>query len=186
MRILAFDPGKANFAYAIGQDGSLETFGFVTALFTDLTTDLTGQAVRLADEFSALIKDARPDLIVAERFMARGKAPGMGAVSEFINLSLGVLVSVAAPLEVQVISAATWKNHWSHRYPSESKFEMQTCLENGTRVYPGGRRKRLTTHESDAIGIMAWAFETREGPPGILDGLRLKLKSPKGHSSSSS
>jgi len=179
VRILAFDPGKANFAYAVGQDGQLERFGFVTALLTDLTVDVTGQVVRLADEFSAILKDARPDLIVAERFMARGKAPGMGAVSEFINLSLGVLVSVAAPLEVQVISAATWKNHWSHRYPQEGKFEMQACLEDGTRVYPGGRRKRLTTHESDAIGILAWAFETREGHPGILDGLRVHLRAPK-------
>lgn len=168
MRVLAFDPGKSNFAYAVGEDGQLETFGFVTALLDDLTADVTGQVLRLADEFQGLLKTHQPDLIVAERFMARGM-PGQGAVSEFVNLSLGVLVSVAAPIEVTVIPAATWKNHWSHRYPQEGKFEMQACLERGTRIYPGGRRKRLTTHEADAVGIMAWAFETRGGMTGVLD-----------------
>lgn len=170
MRVLAFDPGKNNFAYAVGQDGSLESFGFVTALLDDLTADVTGQVLRLAEEFQGLVKTHQPDVIVAERFMIRPGAQGQGANSEFINISLGVLISVAAPLEVQIIPAATWKNHWSHRYPpAEGKFEMQACLERGTRAYPGGRRKRLTTHEADAIGIMAWTFETRGGMTGVLD-----------------
>lgn len=184
MRILALDPGKQNFAFAVGEDGRLERFGFVGSLLTDLTTDLTTQAADLGNEFRKLIEETRPDMIVAERFMARG-LPGQGANSEFINISLGILLAAALPIPVRIIPSATWKNHWSRltrpvvpapapekkkgkkgektpkvKQPKvkQPKFEMLDVLDPTKSCRPGGRRARLSTHESDAIGIMLWAF----------------------------
>lgn len=179
MRVLAFDPGKSNFAYAFGQDGAVEEFGFIEHVFDHLTDSVSEQAARLAQELLALTAKAKPDRIIAERYMFR---PGMGAggTGEFVNLALGILIAAVLPVPVQLIPSAQWKNHmtrqyWSKRPGSSQKKEKFECLEllDPTRTCrPGGRKKRLTTHEADAIGIALYAAE-QDLKQSLLDRVRI-------------
>lgn len=172
MRFLTFDPGKSNFAYAYGEDGRVEGFGFVENVFDRLTDSVSDQAGRLAQELLALTRRAKPDTIVAERYMFRpGK--GVGGTSEFVNIALGILVAAVLPLPVRLIPSAQWKNHMTRQHwKGQGKFECLEMLDPTKTCRPGGRKKRLTTHEADAIGILLYASEQELKKP-LLDRIKI-------------
>lgn len=156
MNILAFDPGKHNFAYALLSDGAVLETGYLDS-FSDVTegeiyNSITMFCDSVADLLDKFCLDPNKDWIVLERFMHR-PGRGMGAVNELINLMIGMLMSIATrdyELECYLVTPAAWKNHMRRTYEMQKSSGMLGVLEK-----PEG----LTVHEADAIGIACYHYE---------------------------
>ena len=119
LTVLALDPGKCNFAAAVvhvdtrtGLKYKIESTEMVEHTIHDITTDLGKQASQFKREIQKLVKLHEVDVIVAERFMVRGRFSGGSA--EHINLMLGTLLGIN--VEKRYITAAQWKNAFSKVY----------------------------------------------------------------------
>lgn len=151
MKILSFDPGKKHFAYAFFDGRRIAQFGFMKTILTSLKSEeYLSQTNVFAKSYKKLLAACDPDTIVIERFQYR---PGMGkgAVSEFINIQIGLITLLSYPTPVTLIIPAQWKTYLHRTYtPQEDKkikFEAKTLIE--ARLGFTG----LTPHESDAMGM---------------------------------
>ncbi len=131
MKILSFDPGKANFAYAvINSKGRCKEHGFlrtITSLsFEKIVDEVSGFSVDL----ERLIKNTSPDFIAIERMQHRPKFGG-GAVVEYINIMIGIILATARVngIRVHAVSSGIWKKHMKEvfKIPGKDKsFTMAT------------------------------------------------------------
>jgi len=148
MKVLAFDPGKSNWAWALVENGRVRDHGFLQNLIKSFA-DLDAKVKLFQSEVRELVAKAElseGDYCALERFMHR-PGQGKGAVGEFVNVQIGLLVSCVP--SCYMIPAAVWKNHMTKHYGS-----------NDTRALLDPRGKReLTPYEADAIGIALYCFE---------------------------
>ena len=119
--LYAFDPGKVNFAWSrMTHKGKITKVGMLRSLITNLKDP---------DEFNSEVANFRKDLLsliekdrnkgktivlVLERFMVRGRFGGN--LNEVINIMIGILCgSTPQKIKVNLITAATWKNHYKRK-----------------------------------------------------------------------
>jgi Holliday junction resolvasome RuvABC endonuclease subunit len=115
--ILALDPGVNNFAWSVIKNDRVYRCGFVQDPVKDLTGDsLMAELKIYRKEMLALIKKYKPQALIAERFMVRGR--WLGATCEKINIMLGVLadICVAKKIDLYLITSALWKNSFNRAY----------------------------------------------------------------------
>lgn len=179
MRILAFDPGKKNFAFALLEDRGVVCHGHLPTI-TSMQVEAFQHDAPLFLAATEGLLAYRPDVVAIERMQHR---PGFGggAVSEYINVMIGMVLALASQhsIETKPTMSQTWKTHWikayevprdrfamatqklSIRQPKGAKPKTRTALVEG--LLDG---HDLTPHEGDAIGIAAywWWRETGHDP----------------------
>lgn len=111
--VLACDPGTANFAYAVTRIRIKQPFrfkikesGMIQNPIRDLTGLLTQQTEAFENEINALIEKYGVDVIIAERFMNRGRN---GNTGELVSFMLGIMMKIP-DIHLTLITAAQWKN----------------------------------------------------------------------------
>jgi hypothetical protein len=112
--ILGLDPGKSNFAFAVTEVKLKLPFRYrfhETGMIENTVTDLTGALISQKEAFKAeiggLIAKYDVDVIVAERFMNRGRMGGN--TGELVSFMLGVLSEFEVE-DLMLLTAAQWKN----------------------------------------------------------------------------
>ena len=188
MRILSLDPGKVDsFAFALIDSGVCLKTGILWSM-EDLTPDLFEKNyTKFAKQVRQLIKDCelKPerDRIVLERYITR-PGMGMGNNSEFINIMIGIITMIAAPIPVVAIPSSQWKNYMRRKYSigkavkidkkkNPNKKETLPCkyeniLDFLGQKYPastkaGVKKDWLVVHEADALGIGIYWWEELTG-----------------------
>jgi len=190
MKVLGFDPGKHNFAYAVVRNERCVDYGTVRTVDDLGALSCPDQIARFRRDVDKIFRNHRfkgtdpfgdGDVVAFERMQHRPNLGG-GAVVEYINLMLGMIVSIAHDkrLRLMPFSAATWKSHYakmfnyqrgrftmstqklSIRLPAGSKQKTKTELVTG--VLDGqDRAPALNPHEADAVGIACYAWYRATG-----------------------
>lgn len=157
--ILALDPGKTHFAYAILSKKGLVKTGMIHNVIDTFSEDnLTLQVIRFIREIKRLFFKYPIDIVVAERYQVRGKFGGMmGASCEYISYQLGIIGCLfKKKAKLYSITPALWKNYMYKTYD----FPNKTSLTEVFGFY--GLSKNFSTvpileHQFDAVGIGVWA-----------------------------
>ena len=158
--ILALDPGKTHFAYAILSKKGLVKTGMFKNTIKDLSLNdsLNKQIIRFINECKNYTNKYPIKYVVAERYQIRGKFGGtQGASCEVINLMLGIIAYLFRKRSnVYCITPALWKNYMYKTYD----FPNKTSLTEVFGFY--GLSKNFSTvpileHQFDAVGIGVWA-----------------------------
>ena len=155
MKILALDPGKINFAFAVMEDRKVLEAGYIPCIKDLKRAAFEKESKGFRNRYFALLEKHEPDLVVAERFMARPGGNG-GAVGEYINIMLGILCTVNSSkgITTELVTSASWKNYLNSRYG-----RVETMKEHFT---------HLSVHEADALGIAVYAMEGELDEKGKL------------------
>lgn len=152
---MALDPGKINFAFAVMEDTKVLEAGYIPCI-KDLKRDAFESETRgFRNRYYTLLTKYSPDVVVAERFMARPGGNG-GAVGEYINIMLGILCTVNSSVGVptELVTSASWKNYLNSRYG-----RVESMKEHFD---------HLSVHEADALGIAVYAMEGELNEKGKL------------------
>lgn len=123
LNVLGFDPGTANFGVFGGTLFGVRSLHRVQVKIskmlehplTTLTGDFHENSEAFAEEVRELLREIRPQVIVFERFQARGLR---GPVVELISVMLGIVTGLARKFEadtgkrilIKVVTASQWKN----------------------------------------------------------------------------
>lgn len=137
--ILAFDPGKLNFAWCRLSFNSLESGHFEHTLTSfKETNDFNKTTRKFHKTVKKMTKGA--DFVIFERFMWRRRG-GRGNVQELSNVMIGIVVG-SAPKDTILLplTAAQWKNYFN------SKLELNNL-----------KFKNKSPHERDAICMALYA-----------------------------
>jgi len=147
--VVAFDPGKKNFAYSIlSKKGKLLDFNLLgnevsqkEGLISNLKEGeiLVKQYKKFVSDLRKILKIIKKNdahfILIYERFIPRGLTKGN--LSEIVSMLIGMLIltmNIRRCRKVVPVTAATWKVH-------RNKFEL--LIDNDT----------LSVHVSDAIGM---------------------------------
>jgi hypothetical protein len=146
MKILALDPGKINFAFAVMEDMKVLEVGYIPCIKDLKRAAFEKESHGFRNRYFDLLEKHQPDMVVAERFMARPGGTG-GAVGEYINIMLGILCTVNSSrgITTELVTSASWKNYLNSRYG-----RVETMKEHFT---------HLSIHEADALGIAVYSME---------------------------
>lgn len=111
--ILGLDPGSRNMAWSVVEMQTTTKFkiiqvGMIENTVTDLKGEVKPRANKFKNEIQSKIRSFGINLIVAERFQARGIK---GNTGEFVALMLGILV-IQKP-QCMLITASQWKNRFN-------------------------------------------------------------------------
>ena len=155
MKILALDPGKINFAFAVMEDRKVVETGYIPCIKDLKRASFEKESKGFRNRYFELLTRHDPDVVVAERFMARPGGNG-GVVGEYINIMLGVLCTVNSRRGVptELIKSSSWKNYLNSRYG-----RVETMKEHFA---------HLSVHEADALGIAVYTMEGALGEKGKL------------------
>lgn len=111
--VLACDPGTANFAYAVTRIRIKQPFrykllesGMIQNPVRDLTGLLADQTAAFENELQELVDTYGVNIIIAERFMNRGRN---GNTGELVSFMLGIMMKME-DVHLTLITAAQWKN----------------------------------------------------------------------------
>lgn len=166
MRILALDPGKINFAFAVMDDKKVLETGYITCI-KDLKRDaFEAESKGFRNRYFELLSKHEPDVVIAERFMARPGGNG-GVVGEYINIMLGILCTVNSSkgIPTELVTSASWKNYLNSRYG-----RVESMKEHFT---------HLSVHEADSLGMAVYTMENRLDMKGkILKSVKRLRKYP--------
>lgn len=105
MRILSLDLSTKSSGYAIGQNGTLESHGCITAS----SRDVVKRIIKMRDQLSKIIKDNKIDKIIMEQVR-----PEYNSHTNKVLMWLQAIVVVAAyevnsKIEYEFIGASTWR-----------------------------------------------------------------------------
>lgn len=149
-RVLALDPGTNNFAWSVVRKNKVLACGFVEKTVSDLTDkQFEAQLKAFIKEIRKLIRDYKPDMVAAERYMVRGR--WFGASCEKINIMLGALglICLSKGIKVQIISSALWKNR-------TQRDQYKDYLKD---TYAAFKKLKIPPHVVDASYIGAYFTE---------------------------
>ena len=152
MFIVSFDPGKTHWAYCLREDDKvLETGMLRNPIVSLLEKDLQQGIEKLGAEVKGLFSrwNLKPELtiVVAERFLLRPGRGAMGAVSEHLNFSLGLITAWIHPLKMSLITPALWKNYMLRTYGTNNMMQLL------------GEKDKKKIHQCDSIGIGKFIYE---------------------------
>lgn len=159
LRVLAFDPGKNDFAFCFLVNNKIKRVG----MFLHTMKDMREQ--RFMFEVRGFIRESerfmkslgKLDYIVIERYMSRpGK--GGGSVSESINVMIGLLARYCHKHDICIvpITSALWKNRFRRSFGCDTQAERY-----GFPVSKTSNTEPILDHEFDAVGIGQWFCECR-------------------------
>lgn len=156
MRILCLDPGTTNFGLSIlrvdGKKLSIEGSKTVNNLVKDMTNP--------EPKYKAFKKELRAlgkfDLVVAERFQARGNK---GPTIECISLMLGALLELY-PGKTIFLTASTWKNRVNKVFDLKEYYE--DLKQAQAPVRPISDRKTVHELDSSLMGLYAFFRNTKQ------------------------
>ena len=113
MKILGLDPGTTNFGYAVlatkGTRFKPVDVGKVQNRMNRME-NIQQQCVMFKEEMLGYITRHKPNVIIVERFMNRGRFSG--ATGEYVSMMIGILIDLAIThnIEMHIVNPATWKN----------------------------------------------------------------------------
>lgn len=188
MRIIAFDPGKQHFAYAVLERQRCVRYGHIRTI-TDLNVkELPDQLLRFHHDVYNVLDRPGPNAWLAFERMQHRPGLGGGAVTEYINVMIGIVLAQAyrAGLKIYPVAPVTWKTHFIRQLGIEKQrftmvgqkltMKLPAGSKNKTRreFVPGvldlqRRAKELTPHEADAVGIGSYVWEQVTGIPIISE-----------------
>jgi hypothetical protein len=156
MFIVSFDPGKTHWAYCFREDDKvLETGMLQNPIVSLLEKDLQSGIDKLEAEVKGLFTkwNLKPEttVVVAERFLLRPGRGAMGAVSEHLNFSLGLITAWIHPLKMTLITPALWKNYMLRTYGTNNMMQLL------------GEKDKKKIHVTDATGIGQFIYERSAG-----------------------
>lgn len=137
--ILAMDPGRKNFAWAV-RKGTVEQVGWIEPI-VDVTDDLA-----FCNDYIELLIRFKPDFVVLERFMVR--RGGQSMLAESLNQMIGrlvILTRIYAGVELIQVTSASWKNWWRKNRGEEAWHEQYAHVSS--------------IHQRDACGISEYIDE---------------------------
>lgn len=167
LTILGLDPGTKNFGASVvrvtfGDRWVYEILysGVLIYPMHSLVGDDAGQHAELfRTEIDTFVTKFNVDMIVAERFQARGLR---GKTIELVSFMLGVLEATYLDKIVLFITAATWKNRWNALTGNDLK---ALYLDN----------KDVPPHEWDASAIALFGaslYDSRRTPFSFVNARR--------------
>jgi hypothetical protein len=180
MHLVALDPGKHNFAYAVLTDGKCKQHGHIRTV-TDLHyNNVHDELVRFSHDITCVIS-RHTQWLAFERMQHRPHMGG-GAVVEYINLMLGVCIEKALQRGAKLypVAPVTWKSAIRKqagidkerfcmslrkipiRQPAGSKPKTRTELVEGVLAGQPGAAK-LSPHEGDAVGVGCYVWKQLTG-----------------------
>lgn len=150
MRILCLDPGTTNFGLSIlnvnGKKVKIEGSKTVKHRVTDMKDPLA--------QYKAYKKELRElgafDLVVAERFQARGNK---GPTIECISVMLAALLEMY-PGKTVFLTASTWKNRVNRVFDLKEFYE--DLKQEQVDVRPVSLRKTVHELDSSLMGLYAY------------------------------
>lgn len=156
MRILCLDPGTTNYGLSIlrvdGKKLTIEGSKTVKHRVRDMKNP-EAQYRAYKKELRALGKF---DLVVAERFQARGNK---GPTIECISVMLAALLELY-PGKTVFLTASTWKNRVNKVFDLKYMYEQ---LKNAqVSVRPITDRKTVHELDSSLMGLYAWFRNTKQ------------------------
>lgn len=129
--VLGTDPGTANFAYAvtrvrIGQPFKYKILesGMIQRPVRDLTGLLVEQSNAFEREIKSLVRKYDVDVIMAERFMNRGRN---GNTGELVSFMLGLMYKIKG-VHLTLITAAQWKNAFNRAQDLKELYKESSLL----------------------------------------------------------
>lgn len=186
MRIVAIDPGKNDFAYAVIRDGRCWSHGHVRTITSLYVEELPDQLRRFSHDITEVLRKASAhDWLAFERMQHRPRQGG-GAVSEYINLMIGIVMNMAQVrgMKLYPVPAVTWKTHFIRQLGIDRK-RFTMVGQKLTMKLPAGSKAKtrreycagvldgqphtngMTPHEGDAVGIGSYCWEQLTGVPII-------------------
>lgn len=105
MKLLSIDASTKSSGYAIGQDASLKTHGYITAS----SKDVIKRIIKMRDEFTQLIKDNKIDKIIMQQVR-----PEYNSHTNKVLMWLQAAIAISAyeinpKIECQFIGASSWR-----------------------------------------------------------------------------
>lgn len=184
MRVIAFDPGKNHFAYAVIAEQRCVRHGHVRTITNLNVKELADQLLQFRHDVDNVLARPGPDAWLGFERMQHRPRMGAGAVVEYMNLMIGVLVATAhrAGMHIYPVAPVTWKSHFIRQLGVErARFTMvgqkltmklpagskaKTRREFCAGVLDGQARVgNMTPHEGDAVGIGCYVWEQLTGIP---------------------
>jgi Holliday junction resolvasome RuvABC endonuclease subunit len=149
MIVLALDPGKVNFGFAVvrkkpSKKATNLVCGRLGSSIDDIVCKLEDQVAALVRRIEEKIDRFKPDIIICERYMTR-RVSGMN--NELVNLAIGIVLGVAhqRKISIHLVCAATWKNYMQRAYQNNYMGEVLA--------------HSYSDHASDAIGMSVWYLD---------------------------
>jgi hypothetical protein len=133
VRVLAFDPGIANFGISVvaARGNKIRVMANAKLMYPmDSMTEFQVQKLRFLEEVGKWVELYKPHALIAERFMLRGAGTGQ-AMGELIP-SMIALTSAYFNLNTLTIPAAQWKNPIQKRFTFDLK---ETYKEIGVEAH---------------------------------------------------
>ena len=139
MRVLGFDPGDVNFAWATYDDKPLD-YGYV------ITNDVGESNLHFLNSIVDIIHKTKPDCIVIERYMFRG---AQSVHAEPVNQMIGQVMLLAQLKRVPIvqITAAQWK----------IKLKTKSYTNGARGLFPD--TKFHSVHQADACGMAMYHYD---------------------------
>lgn len=145
LRILAFDPGVTNFAWAFLEvtrpfDVKVVESGMFNNTVKVFDDDLQISIQDFTSEMVDLFNRFKPEQFIMERFMARGMK---GGTIELVNIMMGAFLSWLVERQFsfknrfKLIPASQWKNEWNRNSDLDAFY----------------KKTNTVPHQVDAVGI---------------------------------
>lgn len=153
--VLAFDPGKVNFAWAVSSNSRnryvVRDYGMLVSPMRDANIS---SVLAFSQEITqVIISHPEVNQIVIERFQTRPRGGKRGGLLEYCNLMIGIVLYISAhefKLDTVAVTASTWKTHMKRHYGDN-------VMENW--MWATEKFKKMTEHEADAVGMTAWRLD---------------------------
>lgn len=184
MRVIAFDPGKNHFAYAVIAEQRCLQHGHVRTITSLSVRELGDQLLQFRHDVANVLERSGPNGWLAFERMQHRPHMGGGAVVEYINLMIGVALAAAhqAGLHVYPVAPVTWKSHFIRQLNLDRKRFTMVGQKLTMKLPPGSKAETqrqfvagvldsqqqasgLTPHEGDAVGIGCYVWEQLTGIP---------------------
>lgn len=164
--ILSLDPGKKDFAFCHVVGSTITDLGMFKYTIDDIKPQVFHNRMhRFYTQFKKLVKKiekkhGKITNIVAERFMAR-PGQGGGAVSESINIMLGViaLYCYQNDMVLDLITSASWKNRFKRKQGMDTQ-AARFGFPWVAKKHLKGNDYPITDHNFDSAGIALYCVET--------------------------
>lgn len=148
MRVLGFDPGVANYAWAVYEDGHVGDYGWLPGVRVgESDWDYLNALCEVLDR-------VRPDHVVCERFNYRTGPGGKSSSSveaEHINVMIGKLELIVKMrgYKLDLIMPAHWK----------VKLGTKDLKYGAQDLFPEIKKTAWKTHQADAAGMARYIYD---------------------------
>lgn len=154
--ILALDPGKTNFGYAVlqyrdtkkGREYRLREHGHIKNTVNDLKpVNLLAAFDTYRQEILSIINRFNITEVVAERFVSRGL---LGSLSEYVCNMQGITASIPGLTVFQLVMPATWKAAFNKNFKLNDFYKVVK------------KEAGMTPHQLDAVCIGLYFLSGKE------------------------